>query len=129
MPIIKRSRYAYAETLARLQTAIAGAGNTIFITIDQAAAAATAGLALRPTSLIVFGNPKGGTLLMQAAPLIALELPLKLLVWEDDGAVDVAYVPVTEAAAHYGLSEKGELLAAIDRNLAALTDSIAQASN
>ncbi|MBV9101939.1 MAG: DUF302 domain-containing protein [Candidatus Eremiobacteraeota bacterium] len=77
-------------------------GNTVFAMIDQAEAAAKVGLTLRPTTLIVFGNPKGGTPLMEALPLIALELPLKMLVWEENGTVNVSYVPMSEIAARYG---------------------------
>lgn len=68
MPVVKVSRFSYGDTIARLLTAITDAGNTVFATIDQAAAATSAGLAMRPTTLIVFGNPKGGTPLMEAFP-------------------------------------------------------------
>ena len=88
----KRSRYAYQATLSMLKERIASGGNTIFAEIDQTAAANEAGLQLRPTTLIVFGNPKGGTPLMDAFPLVALELPLKLLVWEGSNGVEIAYV-------------------------------------
>ncbi len=100
--ITKPSRYPYSETIERLSKAITDAGNTIFATIDQAAAANRAGLSLRPTALIIFGNPKGGTPLMDAFPLVALELPLKLLVWQDDDGVKIAYVTMSEIAARYG---------------------------
>ncbi|MGA9419046.1 MAG: DUF302 domain-containing protein, partial [Candidatus Cybelea sp.] len=66
----KGSRYSYSETLAKLTKAMTDAGNTIFATIDQAAAAAGVDMTLRPTALIVFGNPKGGTPLMDAFPLV-----------------------------------------------------------
>ena len=68
----KPSRYPYSETIERLSKAIIDGGNTIFATIDQAAAAQTVGLPLRPTTLIIFGNPKGGTPLMDAFPLCLL---------------------------------------------------------
>ena len=91
--MVKRSRYSYAQTVERLTKAITDAGNTIFASIDQAAAATSVGMTLRPTTLIVFGNPRGGTPLMAAFPLMALHLPLKLLVWEEDG-VSVGYADV-----------------------------------
>ncbi len=119
------SRYGFAETLERLTAAIAAAGNRIFATIDQAQAAAEAGTHLRPTTLLLFGNPKGGTPLMQSFPLLALELPLKLLVWEHDGAVNVAYVPMSEIAARYGVTGVDERIAAMDRALAALVATVA----
>src|SRR5580692_1761141 len=118
--ITKPSRYPYSETIERLSKAITDAGNTIFATIDQAAAAKSAGLSLRPTALIIFGNPRGGTPLMDAFPLVALELPLKLLVWEENGSVNVAYMPASEIAARYGIPEMDARVAAIDRAVDAL---------
>lgn len=99
----KSSRYPYAETVQRLLKAIGDAGNTVFVTIDQTKAAESVGMTMRPTTLIVFGNPKGGTPLMTAHPEFALELPLKLLVWEEDGAVKVAYADMAEVAKRYGI--------------------------
>jgi uncharacterized protein (DUF302 family) len=120
----KRSRYSYAQTLATLEKAIRDGGNTIFATIDQAAAAASAGLTLRPTTLIIFGNPNGGTALMDAVPLLALELPLKLLVWEENGAVSVAYEPMSQIAARYNVMGMDARIAAMDRALDTLTGAI-----
>lgn len=122
----KLSRYPYAETLERLSSAIANAGNTIFATIDQAAAAQAVGATLRPTTLIVFGNPKGGSPLMAAFPLVGLELPLKLLIWEQDGATNVAYVPMAEIAARYGVTGMDARLAAMDAALATLIATVAE---
>ncbi len=120
----KRSRHSYQATLSLLREGIAAGGNTIFATIDQAAAAQGAGLELRPTTLILFGNPKGGTPLMNAFPLVALDLPLKLLVWEDGGGVEIAYVPISEIAARYGVTAMEERIAAMDAALEHLTDSV-----
>ena len=92
--ITKVSRYPFDETIARLRDAIANAGNTLFADIDQSAAAKTAGLSLRPTRLLIFGNPKGGTPLMDAFPPIAVELPLKIAVWEENGKTAMAYTSV-----------------------------------
>ena len=123
--MIKPSRYSYTETVARLSQAILAAGNAIFATIDQSAAAARVGLPLRPTSLIVFGNPKGGTPLMDAFPLIALDLPLKLLVWEAQGAaVNVAYTPMSEIARRYQVTGHDALVAAMDRALETIGDAV-----
>jgi uncharacterized protein (DUF302 family) len=122
----KTSRYAYAETLERLSGAIVAAGNTLFATLDQAAAARGAGLELRPTSLLIFGNPRGGTVLMQAFPTFALQLPLKMLVWEEDGAVRLAYSDMAEIARRSGVAGKEALLAAMDRALDTLSDSVAK---
>ncbi len=122
--MVKQSRYSFADTVARLSKSITDAGITIFATIDQAAAAASAGLTLRPTTLIIFGNPKAGTPLMQAFPLLALELPLKLLVWEDGGVVSVAYTPLSEIAKRYGVSGMDQQIAAMDRGLENLASSV-----
>ncbi|MFY9740179.1 MAG: DUF302 domain-containing protein [Candidatus Cybelea sp.] len=121
----KPSRYPYAETIERLSTAITDGGNTIFATIDQAAAAESVGLPLRPTTLIIFGNPKGGTPLMDAFPLVALDLPLKVLVWQEGGDVNVAHVRMSDIAARYGVAGMDERIAAIDRSLDALIDAVA----
>lgn len=123
--MVQRSRYGYTETLALVSKAILDAGNTIFATIDQSAAAQAAGARLRPTSLVVFGNPKGGTPLMEAYPLAALELPLKLLVWEDRGTVSVAYASMAEAAKRYGIPDGEPHVAAMDRALAAAAAAVA----
>jgi uncharacterized protein (DUF302 family) len=124
MPVLKKSAYPFAPTIDRIQTTIAQAGNTIFATIDQAAAAKSAGLTLRPTVLIVFGNPKAGTALMEASPLVGLDLPLKLLVWEDGGVVNLAYTPMSEIAARYSIAGHEAVIAAIDAALAKFTDSV-----
>src|SRR5579863_2553972 len=109
----KRSRYSYSDTIAKLTKAVTDGGATIFATIDQSAAAARVGLTLRPTTLIVFGNPKGGTPLMEAFPLVALELPLKLLVWQENDSVSVAFVPMSEIAARYGITGMDDRIAAM----------------
>ncbi len=124
MAIVRQSRYSFGETTARLRNTIAAAGATVFATIDQAAAAVSAGLTLRPTTLIVFGNPKAGTALMQRFPLIALDLPLKILFWEEASSVSVAYTPTSEVAARYGVSEMDAVIHAIDASLASLADSV-----
>jgi len=90
-------------------------GMTVFATIDQAAAASHAGLQLRDTVLVVFGNPAAGTLVMQSAPLAALDLPLKVLVWDDSGQTKVTYYSPSALADRYGLSDDLEAkLAGID---------------
>jgi uncharacterized protein (DUF302 family) len=124
LPIIVRSRYNYADTVASLQRIITDGGNRIFCAIDQAAAAADVGMALRPTTLILFGNPQGGTLLMDAFPEVALALPLKILVWEDAGDVNVAYTSAADIAARYHITGMDERINAMDKSLAAITASV-----
>src|SRR5437870_2550909 len=78
-----RSRFGPKETMDRLQAEIRAKGMTVFARIDHAAGAAEVGLALRPTELLIFGNAKAGTPLMQANQAIGIDLPLKALVFED----------------------------------------------
>ena len=99
-----RSEHDFATTLARLSTALEGKGITIFARIDHAAGAASVGLALRPTTLVIFGNPAAGTPLMQAGQTAGIDLPLKALVWQDaDGAVHLTYNDPAWIAARHGL--------------------------
>jgi uncharacterized protein (DUF302 family) len=77
------SNFAPSETMDRLETEIKAHGMTVFARINHAALAADAELALRPTEVIVFGNPRAGTPLMQANQTIGIDLPLKALVWQD----------------------------------------------
>ena len=76
------SPYPVAETADRLQNLLLAKGMKIFARIDQTAEAATVGMTLRPTILLLFGNPKAGTPLMEQFPSLALDLPLKALIWE-----------------------------------------------
>ncbi len=73
-----------SETLARLETIVQAKGLTILARIDHSGDAAKAGLKMQPTQLLIFGNPKSGTPLMIASPSIAIDLPLKALVWQDE---------------------------------------------
>ncbi len=90
--ISQPSPYAVPETIDRLAAVLQAKGITIFARIDQQDEAEKVGLSLRPTQLLLFGNPKAGTLLMVAEPTIALDLPLKVLAWEAaDGKVWLSY--------------------------------------
>ncbi|MDQ2835356.1 MAG: DUF302 domain-containing protein [Acidobacteriota bacterium] len=87
-----RSGREVPETVARLREAVISRGIPIAAEIDHSGDAAKAGLTMRPTVLVIFGNPKAGTPLMVASPTVALDLPLKVLVWEDaEGQVWVTY--------------------------------------
>jgi uncharacterized protein (DUF302 family) len=77
------SHFAPKETMDRVETEIGERGMNVFARIDHAAGAAEVGLTLRPTELIIFGNARGGTPLMQSVQTVGIDLPLKLLVWED----------------------------------------------
>jgi uncharacterized protein (DUF302 family) len=79
------SPYPFAETIDRLESLLLAQGLTTFCRIDHSGAAEKAGLKMHPTQVIVFGSPKGGTPLMIASPTVAIDLPLKALIWEDAG--------------------------------------------
>src|ERR1700687_5430570 len=81
------SRYGPEETMNRFEAEVRARGMTVFAHVDHAAGATAAGLELRPTDLLIFGNAKGGTPLMQIAQTVGIDLPLKALVWEDSAGV------------------------------------------
>jgi uncharacterized protein (DUF302 family) len=110
-----------ADTVARLTEILSSKGVKVFAVIDQAREAREAGLQLRETVLVTFGNPAAGTPVMDAVPLAALDLPLKLLIWADGGQTNVSYYPAQALAARYGLpDELAAKLAAIDAIAGAL---------
>ena len=79
------SPHSYSETLRRLETTLQARGLTVFARIDHSGEAERVGLKMHPTEVVIFGSPKGGTPLMIASPTLAIDLPLKALVWEDAG--------------------------------------------
>lgn len=90
--ISKPSKYSVPETLDRLEAAVKSKGITVFARIDHSGEAAKVGMKMRPTQLLIFGNPKTGTALMNSSPSIAIDLPLKALAWEDEnGKVWLSY--------------------------------------
>ena len=86
------SRYPARDTMDRLLAALAKRDMMVFARIDHAAGAVSAGMSLRPTEVVIFGNPKGSTVLMQDRQAAGIDLPLKALIWEDaDGKVWLSY--------------------------------------
>ena len=120
--ITKASPRSVEETVARLVALLEAKGIKVFTVIDQRAEARAVGLDLRETTLVVFGNPVAGTPLMQAVPLAALDLPLKVLVWADgDSGTQVSYADPSAVAARYGLTpEQTAVLEGVDT----LTDAL-----
>jgi uncharacterized protein (DUF302 family) len=119
-----KSAYSAQETMARLEAAVTGKGMTIFSHIDHAAGAVQAGLPLRPTDLLVFGSPKGGTPVMQSVQTSGIDLPLKALVWQDEaGSTWVSYNKPDWIAQRHG----AEAQAAI-RGMTAALEAIAEAA-
>ena len=99
-----QSHVSARETLDRLLAALAARKLTVFANVDHAAGAASVGLPLRPTTVVIFGNPKGGTPLMQDQQSAGIDLPLKALVWEDaDGKVWFTYNDPAWIAQRHGL--------------------------
>jgi uncharacterized protein (DUF302 family) len=111
----KVSPRSVTQTVSRLTGILSAKGLKVFAVIDQAAEASKVGLQLRETTLVLFGNPAAGTPVMVAAPLSALDLPLKVLIWDDAGQTKVTYYGPAALAARYGLdAELTANLAAID---------------
>ena len=100
----KPSKHSVDETLGKLQEILQAKGIAVFALIDHSGEAAKVGMKMRPTKLLIFGNPKGGTPLMLAAPSIAIDLPVKILISEDDqGKVWVSYNTPEYLAERHGL--------------------------
>jgi uncharacterized protein (DUF302 family) len=113
--VTKVSPRSVADTVSRLTGLVTAKGMKVFGVIDQAAAAREVGLELRETTLVMFGSPAAGTPVMVAAPLSALDLPLKVLIWADHGQTNVTYYTPAELAARHHLSpELAARLAGID---------------
>src|ERR1700691_5582118 len=111
----KVSPRSVTATVSRLTGIMAAKGMKVFAVIDQSAEAREAGLQLRETTLVIFGNPAAGTPVMDAAPLAALDLPLKILIWADGSRTNVTYYSPAAIAARSGLSaELAANLAGID---------------
>ena len=119
--VTKVSPRTVTDTVSKLTGIIAAKGLTLFTVIDQREAARKAGLDLRETVLVVFGSPAAGTPVMAAVPLVALDLPLKALIWDDDGQTKVSYYdPAWVVARHHVPADLAGNLAAIN----ALTDAL-----
>jgi uncharacterized protein (DUF302 family) len=111
----KVSPRSVTDTVSRLTGILSAKGLKVFAVIDQSAEASQAGMQLRETMLVLFGNPAAGTPVMAAAPLVALDLPLKVLIWADDGQTKVSYYGPAALAARYGLTtDLAARLAGID---------------
>jgi uncharacterized protein (DUF302 family) len=117
----KVSPRSVTDTVSRLTGILSAKGLKVFAVIDQSAEARQAGLQLRETTLVVFGNPAAGTPVMAAAPLAALDLPLKIVIWADEGQTKVSYVSPAALAARHHLSED---LAAQLAGIDPLTDAL-----
>ena len=117
--ITRQSNHSPAETMQRLMDGLAERGVPVLAHVDHAAAAAKAGLSLRPTDLLIFGNAKAGTPLMAESQTLGIDLPLKALVWQDaDGKTWLGYNDPAFLAARHGV--QGEKILAAMRDLLAV---------
>ncbi|MGA9876113.1 MAG: DUF302 domain-containing protein [Solirubrobacteraceae bacterium] len=119
---VKRCKSDYAETVKRLGKAIERRGLRLFALIDHAAAAREVGLELGNEQVFIFGDPRGGTPLMQEDPRVGIELPLRMLVWEDDQGTTLAYHDPREFAVSYEVREHRPILEAMANMLHSLAD-------
>ncbi len=101
-----RSQHSVEQTVERLTALLHDKGATLFALVDHSGEAAKIGMTMRPTKLLIFGNPKAGTPLMLAAPSVAIDLPLKILVWEDaQGRAWLSYNSSTYLQARHGVPQ------------------------
>lgn len=119
--IVKKSTTDFVTTVERLRSEIEARGATIVAVVDHAAAAKANGLDLRPTTVIIFGNPKLGTPLMQERQTAGIDLPLKILVWEDTGQTNVGYWPPATLAARHGIEPSHQVIGKMTNALDAIT--------
>ena len=112
----KKSPYgSVSQTLERLREVVHEKGLEVFALIDHDGAAERAGLKMQEAKLLIFGNPRAGTPLMVASPLLALDLPLKALIWEDQGQVRVSYNAIPYLVRRHDIPEDlAENIAGID---------------
>jgi len=121
----KQSPHSVGETVDRLAAAVKAKGLTVFARIDHAAGAKKVDMELRPTELIIFGSPKVGTPLMQAKQTMGLDLPLKVLAWQDEGGqVWLAYQAPADMAAVHGLPKDNPVI----KNVAGALDNFTNAA-
>jgi uncharacterized protein (DUF302 family) len=104
--VVATSPHDVASTVARVETALRARSVTLFAAVDHAAGAREAGLELADEVLLVFGNPQVGTGLMQADPTVGIELPLRLLIWDEQGTTHIAFSDPAELASRYAVSAR-----------------------
>lgn len=121
--VVKESSKSVSETIDALQKVLEAKGIGVFGRVDHQANAKKAGLELPPTTLLIFGNPKLGTPLMQTNRQIGIDLPMKALAWQDaDGKVYLGYTNPEKLRARYGIAGRDAIFAKMAKALAAMTD-------
>jgi uncharacterized protein (DUF302 family) len=101
--ITKVSPSSVEATVSRLVALVESKGMKVFAVIDHSGVASRAGLALRDTKVVIFGSPQAGTPVMRAHPLAALDLPLRVLIWDDEGHTKLSYTAPEALASRYGI--------------------------
>ncbi len=105
------SSHDVATTMDRLEKIVTGAGFRVIARVNHGKAAQGVGIALRPVELLIFGKPKAGSLLMQSQPSVAMDLPMKFLVWEDaSGKVNIGWNDPAWIAARHGIADRDKLV-------------------
>jgi uncharacterized protein (DUF302 family) len=123
-----RSSFGPKETMDRLDAEIGAKGMTVFARIDHTAGAAEVGLTLRPTELIMFGNARGGTPLMQSVQTVGIDLPLKVLVWQDaSGETWLSYNEPRWIAQRHGVADAEQVVSNLAAALRAISTKAANA--
>ncbi len=109
--VVTRSAHDVNETINRLEASLRAKGVTVFARIDHAGNAQRVGVALRPVQLLIFGNPKLGSPLLESNPMVGLDLPMKALAWEDaDGEVWLGYTAAATIAGRYRIEDRAAVI-------------------
>lgn len=126
--ISKKSPYSVSETLDRLEAVVKKKGITIFVRVDHTAGAKKVGMELRPTQLLIFGNPKLGSPLMQSNQKVGIDLPMKALAWQDEnGQVWLTYNDPAYMAGRHAISDREEVITKMSGALNKLTNKALEA--
>lgn len=120
--VVKDSAHDVKTTADRLQAAMEKNGITVFARVDHAKGAASIDQELPAMEVIIFGNPKLGTPLMQSNPAIGLDLPMKILVWDAAGATKIGYLAPEDLKARYGISDRDAVFETMTGALGKMTD-------
>ena len=105
------SAHSVADTMDRLEQKVSAAGFKVFARVNHGAGAKSVNMPLRPTELLIFGNPKGGTVLLQSEQTVGIDLPLKYLVWEDaDGKVMVGWNDAAWFTQRHGINDRAPVV-------------------
>ena len=112
------SSFPHEETVQRLEAAVREGGMTPFAHVDHSAGAAGVGLMLRPTQVLIFGNPRAGILLIQDNQKIGIDPPLRALIWQDDNdRIWVSYIEPAAIAEQYGITNRESLLSKMGQSV------------